>query len=259
MKTPALAFAATLLATAALAQTATPGTSAPGATSNAPIPGVNSTTGVTPRTGVVDRNTGTVAASGDRNQAVATTDANAPQPARGRNSFTEGEARRRLESRGFASVSGLRKDEGGVWRGQATRDGQPTGVWLDYKGNVGQQSAAARAGAARGNPPGTAASRATDRTLGTNATGTNPGANAPDGTPGNPPGTAAGRAVDRTLGTNTTDANRPDGAPGNPPSTALGRAVDRAQGDAPRPDGTPGNPPGTAVGRALGTTGTAPR
>ena len=29
----------------------------------------------------------------------------------------------------------------------------------------------------------------------------------PDGTPGNPPGTAAGRAVDRTLGTNSTGAN----------------------------------------------------
>ena len=29
----------------------------------------------------------------------------------------------------------------------------------------------------------------------------------PDGTPGNPPGTAVGRAVDRTLGTNATGAN----------------------------------------------------
>jgi len=33
------------------------------------------------------------------------------------------------------------KDDGGVWRGAATRAGQPAQVWLDYKGNVGQGSA----------------------------------------------------------------------------------------------------------------------
>ena len=46
-----------------------------------------------------------------------------------------------------------------------------------------------------------------DRALGTNMTGTNPAADAPDGTPGNPPGTMASRAVDKTLGTNTSGAN----------------------------------------------------
>jgi len=98
-----LAVAATLLAGTVLTQgsgpasaQATPGNTAPGATSNAPMPGVSPNTGVTPGTGVVDRNTGAAAASGDRNQAVATTGANAAQPARGANSFNEGEARRRL-------------------------------------------------------------------------------------------------------------------------------------------------------------------
>ena len=67
-----------------------------------------------------------------------------------------------------------------------------------------------------------------------------------DGTPGNPAGTAASRAIDRTLGVPTI----PDGAPGNPPGTALGRTVDRAAGQVTRPDGTPGNPPGTVVDRA---------
>lgn len=82
---------------------------------------------------------GVAAASGDSNQAVATTSANAPQPAHGANSFSRGEATRRLEARGFQSVSNLRLDHDGVWRASATRNGQPVQAWLDYKGNVGQQ------------------------------------------------------------------------------------------------------------------------
>jgi len=141
MRTASLVLAASLLAGTAFAQTAaparpTPGNTAPGATSVAPMPGVNSSTGVTPATGVVDRNTGAAAAAGDRNQAVATTNANAPQPARGRNSFSQGEARRRIERSGFQQVSGLHKDNAGVWRGTAMRDGASVPVWLDYKGNV---------------------------------------------------------------------------------------------------------------------------
>ena len=79
------------------------------------------------------------AASGNSNQAVATTNANAPTPARGANSFTEGEARSRIESNGYSNVSGLTKDDNGVWRGKAQKGSQQAQVWLDYKGNVGQQ------------------------------------------------------------------------------------------------------------------------
>ena len=82
---------------------------------------------------------GTDAASGDNNQAVATTNADAPQPAHGANSFSHGEARRRIESRGFQKVVALHKDGNGIWWGQGTRDGQQVRVWLDYKGNVGQR------------------------------------------------------------------------------------------------------------------------
>jgi len=80
---------------------------------------------------------GAKAASGNDNQAVATTQADAPAPAKGSNSFTRGEAVRRLRSHGFAHVSDLRKDDGGVWRGVASRNGSQVHVWLDYKGNVG--------------------------------------------------------------------------------------------------------------------------
>ena len=181
-----LALAATLLAGTAMAQTTAP-TTAPG-TATRPMTGTSPSTGVAPGTGVVDRNTGTAAAAGDRNQAVATTGANAPQPARGANSFTQNEARRRLERNGFTGVNGLRKDDAGVWRGTATKNGQQGAVWLDYKGNAGTGDTMAAA-------PTPATS--TNRTM--------PGTT--DGTPGNPPGTAAGRAMDRTLGTNTTGTN----------------------------------------------------
>ncbi len=143
MKTASLTFAAMLLATAASAQTTVPASNPnapPGATSNAPQAGVNPSTGTTSTTGMMDRNTGAAAASGDRNQAVTTTGANAPQPARGANSFSQGEARRRIQSEGYQRITRLHKDEGGVWRGRGMKDGQQVKVWLDYKGNIGSSN-----------------------------------------------------------------------------------------------------------------------
>ena len=123
-----------LLAASALAQT-TP--TPPRSASSPAASGVNPNTGTAPSAGVVDRNTGPAAASGNRNQAVATTNANAPQPAKGANSFTDGEARRRIESNGYTEVSGLQKDADGIWHGTAKKDGNSVKVWLDYKGNIG--------------------------------------------------------------------------------------------------------------------------
>jgi len=57
----------------------------------------------------------------------------------GANSFTEGQARSRIEAQGFKNVSELRKDEQGYWRGKAMRDGASTNVMLDFKGNVSTQ------------------------------------------------------------------------------------------------------------------------
>ncbi len=95
-------------------------------------------TATTPSTGsgVVDRNTGKAAAGGETNQAVATTNANASQPAHGANSFTMGEAQRRIAGKGYENVSALTKDDQGVWRGTATKDGKSVPVALDYQGNV---------------------------------------------------------------------------------------------------------------------------
>jgi hypothetical protein len=56
--------------------------------------------------------------------------------AKGANSFTEGEAKSRLEKAGYANVSDLNKDADGLWQASATRHGKPVKVALDYKGNV---------------------------------------------------------------------------------------------------------------------------
>jgi len=93
------------------------------------------TTGTNPGGGSAGQN----AAGSDSNQAIATTGANAPQPAKGANSFSDGEARRRIESSGYATVADLKKDGDGIWRGSAMKDGAKVGVWLDYKGNIGQR------------------------------------------------------------------------------------------------------------------------
>jgi hypothetical protein len=55
----------------------------------------------------------------------------------GANSFTEGQAKSRIESNGFANVTGLQKDSQGVWRGKAMKDGKS--MSLDFQGNVTAQ------------------------------------------------------------------------------------------------------------------------
>lgn len=69
--------------------------------------------------------------------AVTTTDtANPAAPVPGANSFTEDQAKTRIQDAGFSDVSKLTKDDKGIWRGQATKDGKNTAVALDYQGNV---------------------------------------------------------------------------------------------------------------------------
>jgi putative membrane protein len=55
--------------------------------------------------------------------------------------------------RGFANVSDLKKDDNGVWRGRAVKDGKMVDVSLDYQGNViqaGTQPSTAPSNAGRG-------------------------------------------------------------------------------------------------------------
>ena len=61
---------------------------------------------------------------------------NSNVPVAGANSFTEGQAKSRIEDAGYASVTDLKKDDNGVWRGKATKGGTTTGVSIDFQGNV---------------------------------------------------------------------------------------------------------------------------
>jgi hypothetical protein len=79
------------------------------------------------------------AQKGPGNSAINSSDSTNRQvtnPVQGRNSFTEGEAKSRIEKRGFTNVSKLAKDDNGVWRGQAMKDGKQVDVSLDFEGNV---------------------------------------------------------------------------------------------------------------------------
>ena len=74
---------------------------------------------------------------GPNNKAINSKNGNNPgAPVAGANSFTEGQARSRIESKGYTNVSGLKKDDKGVWRGTAMRDGKSVDVSLDFEGNI---------------------------------------------------------------------------------------------------------------------------
>jgi hypothetical protein len=136
----------------------------------------------------------------------------AAAPLPGANSFTEGQARGRLESAGMSDVTGLQKDEHGVWRGRASHNGTPTDVALDFRGNV-----VVGAGAA----PGSLAS--TDRGEERNrATGAGTGAPEPatgggrDSGAGTMPGSAPDPAMNRNRSPGSDGAATGTGREGGP-------------------------------------------
>jgi len=57
-------------------------------------------------------------------------------PVAGKNSFTEAQAKSRIEEAGYAEVSGLKLDDQGVWRAMGTKDGKHGNVSLDFQGNI---------------------------------------------------------------------------------------------------------------------------
>jgi len=69
--------------------------------------------------------------------AVATPDSTNPgAPVAGKNSFTEAQAKERIEKAGYTAVGGLKLDDQGVWRATASKDAAQVNVSLDYQGNV---------------------------------------------------------------------------------------------------------------------------
>ena len=144
-----LGLAAALICTGAsigaMAQTAT--TTTPGG-STTPTMGTTGGTGTTGRTmpGVTTNTPAQLSPANNSSAtppAVTTSNANnktGAAPVKGRNSFTMGEARRRIEKGGFTQVTGLKKDADGIWRGKAMKAGASVDVYCDYQGNVGAAS-----------------------------------------------------------------------------------------------------------------------
>src|SRR3954465_15508417 len=77
------------------------------------------------------------AQSGPGNNAVNSANQNnSNAPVAGRNSFTEGQARSKIEAAGYSNISELQKDKDGVWRGKADKAGTKANVSVDFQGNV---------------------------------------------------------------------------------------------------------------------------
>jgi len=136
-----LALLGAVAAVPAYAQTSTtapsstaPGRTAPGAATNdSTRPGVAVPAVPDTRAGATSPNR-----TSDSNAAARVDDGTrtATTPAEGANSFTEGQAKSRIEAAGFTNVSDLQKDDKGIWRGRAQHGGQQVSVALDYQGNV---------------------------------------------------------------------------------------------------------------------------
>src|SRR4051794_32542026 len=95
-------------------------------------------------TGAIAQTQNPTARDGPQNSAINSSDSSNRQvnaPVAGRNSFTQGEAKSRIEKMGFSNVSDLNKDDNGVWRGRAIKDGKTVDVSVDYQGNVIQAGA----------------------------------------------------------------------------------------------------------------------
>jgi hypothetical protein len=105
-----IAALATALGSAANAQTTAPPAAAP----SAPAPSAMPPAAMTP----------------------AAPSADPGAPLSGANSFTEAQAKSRIEQLGYTNITGLSKDVNGVWRGKASKSGQVQDVALDFRGNV---------------------------------------------------------------------------------------------------------------------------
>jgi hypothetical protein len=69
--------------------------------------------------------------------AIAKSNVNNPgAPVAGANSFTQSEAKSRIEKAGYTSVSSLTKDKDGIWRGTANNGSATVPVALDFQGNI---------------------------------------------------------------------------------------------------------------------------
>ncbi|MBJ6135748.1 PepSY domain-containing protein [Ochrobactrum sp. Q0168] len=72
--------------------------------------------------------------------AVATPESKNPEaPVKGANSFTEDQAKSRIEEDGYTGVTGLKLGDDGVWNASAMKGTEKVKVQLDYQGNISKK------------------------------------------------------------------------------------------------------------------------
>ncbi|NEJ73393.1 PepSY domain-containing protein [Rhizobium phaseoli] len=81
--------------------------------------------------------TAPAATNDGKTPAVATPGSNnATAPVEGANSFTEGQAKDRIEKAGYTEIKDLKKDDKGIWMASGMKDGKAVVIALDYQGNI---------------------------------------------------------------------------------------------------------------------------
>ena len=77
-----------------------------------------------------------LADANDSKPAIKIDQAAPAHPVPGKTSFTEGEAKDRIEKHGYVIVTNPLKGDRGIWYAQATKDGKAVRLMVDYQGNV---------------------------------------------------------------------------------------------------------------------------
>lgn len=78
----------------------------------------------------------TGAASPETPAVAAPSNNNPDAPVAGENSFTEDQAKSRIEEAGYSSVTDLKLGDDGIWNAAAMKGADKVNVQLDYQGNV---------------------------------------------------------------------------------------------------------------------------
>lgn len=90
-----------------------------------------------PLSALAQTQNGTSSGTDAETPAVATPDTNNPSaPVPGENSFTEEQARERMQEAGYTDVKDLKLDDKGFWNATAMKGQTSVNLVMDYQGNV---------------------------------------------------------------------------------------------------------------------------
>jgi hypothetical protein len=84
-----------------------------------------------------DRAAPAASADAPHNAAIKSPNDGGPGPlAAGQNSFTEDQARDRIQKAGYSQLTDLTKSDDGLWQGHAMKHGHSVAVSMDFRGHI---------------------------------------------------------------------------------------------------------------------------